>query len=359
MTYREDLLDQYIDALNEGNLDDTAFADDPELRELIATVSEVKTNHAIEWPEFDLPAEMSQSLQQELAPVRPVATSVWATDDGVGPTPTITGGRAGSRHGDDEERNMKWYSKQFAGMAAAALIVISFGIGLTFILGDWGGEIHEPGAFVEEGEIAGTILYVEHDGEHLEDEANHSIARIEADGTNQQELAQRPVPTADRAGFAWSPDGQWIAYVDPESASRDALSVITLVSADGSEIEKIDMEPIEGVMRLNAALTWAADGDHLALVHQDPEAERHQIGILYLSMGEFQAIPPAEGAETSSDGHPAWAPDEWKLAYSRNDGTGRYSINVLHAGMNEGIPVVEDQPVAIQPDWSPDGNELA
>jgi Tol biopolymer transport system component len=355
MTTREERLDQYIDSLLEGSANESDGSDDPELRHLFQTVEQVRhssAGEAIEWPEFDFAAEMSQTLAHQLNPAPSPLVAAGEVGDEV--QSGISGpARAGSNHSDESNQGgLRWYSKQFAGMAAAALIVISFGIGLAVVLGDWGPEIHQPGAFVEEGELTGTILFAEYDGEQ-------TISTIDADGTNKRELVSRPVPTADRAGFSWSPDGQWVAYVDPESGSRDAPTVISLVSADGSDTEMIDMEPVEGVMRLTAGLSWADDGNSLALVHTDPESGRNQIGILHRTTGDFQNIQAGEGQERSTDGHPAWAPDEWKLAYSRNDGDGRYSIHILHAGMDSGIPVVEDLARAIQPEWSPDGTQLA
>ncbi len=351
MTSREDLLDQYIDALNEGNLDDAEVRDDEELRSLLDAARTVKKSGEIQWPESDFPDRMSQTLVQELGgPASAMNVNEQSTEStGIAETqPETVSGRA-SGNGDDEVRNARWYSKQFAGMIAAALIVISFGIGLTFILGDWGGEIHQPGAFVEEGDIPGTILFAEYDGEQ-------TLSTINADGTNQQDLAQRPVSTADRAGFAWSPDGEWVAYVDPESGSRDALSVITLVSADGSETETIEMEPVEGVMRLTAGLTWADDGNHLALVHQDPDVEQRRIAIIHRPTGERMPVGESD-IGSGNQGHPAWMPGSLSLAYSEGFADGSYTIFVTD-GETEPETVVEDDDRAIQPHWSPDGSSI-
>lgn len=350
MTSREDLLDQYIDALNDDRLDESELPEDDELRALLEVAREVKTASDIEWPETDFPKRMSRNLHQQLGGTR---AAMNVTDEHVESTgrPAEPGDADGTGSGhDDEQRNVKWYSKQFAGMAAAALIVISFGIGLTFILGDWGGEIHQPGAFVEEGDIPGTILFLEYDDDH-------TISTVNADGTNLQELAQRPVPFAERAGIAWSPDGQWVAYVDPESGTRDARSVVSLVSADGSESESIDMEPVEGLMRHTTGLTWADDGNHLALVHEDPDVEQRRIIVVHRPTGEVMPVADA-ASRMGNQGHPAWKPGSLTMAYSEGGPGGTDSIYMTD-GESDPQALVEDEPVAIQPDWSPDGTELA
>lgn len=349
MTSREDLLDQYIDALNNGDTPEPP--DDPELRSMLETIQTIRTGASIEWPDVDLPAEMSRTLQSQLSPTgRSASTNDQPIENIESSSPPSSPTGDDAPDDDTRPRSLGWYSRQFAGIAAAALVVISFGIGLAFILGDWGGEIHSPGAFVEPDEIPGTILYAEYDDEQ-------TIARIDADGTSQQDLATRSVPLFDRAGFSWSPDGEWIAYLDPESRDRDAPAVINLVSADGSESETIDMEPVDGTQRLNAGLVWSDDGSHLALVRQHPDYERHQIVVVHRPSGEVS--PVTDGDEPPrSQSSPAWKPGELTIAFSESRGDGAYRI-VVTDGVAPAEAVIEDDERAIQPAWSPDGGRLA
>jgi Tol biopolymer transport system component len=353
MTSREDLLDQYIDALNNGSLDSFDLPDDPELQSLLQTVDQVKSGAAIEWPQFDFPTEMSRDLEQQLS--RPESGAV-PDEEPVGDASTAPvigqlGGNSGPQ--DDDRRDWRWYSRQFAGMTAAALIVISFGIGLAFVLGDWGDEIQSPGTFVEEGQIPGTILYAEYEN------GEQTLARIDADGSNPLDLATRPALRGDTPGFEWSPDGQWIAWFNPEAEEQWSPAGIMLTSADGSETESLDMPPVEGAMRLDVNLGWTHDGSSLAFVHQDPDTEQTRIGIVHRQTGELQSIEPIAEDEGFNDSSPAWGPHDWVLAFSRTDESGQRGIYLLYAGMNEPVRLVDPDPRATQPEWSPDGESIA
>jgi Tol biopolymer transport system component len=346
MTSREDLLDQYIDSLNSGTAGDANSPDDHELRELFQVARQARVEAEIEWPEFDLPGEMSSSLVQQLGQTGSINVAI---DDSTSDVETTSARSTGTSMPDDEQGGWRWYSRQFAGMVAAALVVISFGIGLAFILGDWGDGLHQPGALVEEGQIPGSILYAEYDGDQ-------TIARIDADGTNQTDLATRSVPTFDRAGFAWSPDGQWIAYVDPDSGSRDAPAVVSLVRADGEQHETIEMEPIEGTQRLTAGLTWADDGDHLALEREHPDHERRQIVVVHRPSGEISPVLEP-GDQPGNQSYPNWMPGSLTMVFSEGDADGQYRI-LIHDGNSEPVSLVEGSSRAIQPDWSPDGSSV-
>jgi Tol biopolymer transport system component len=352
MTSREDLLDQYIDALNTGSVDDFDVSDDPEVRALLQTAQQVKTEASIEWPEFDLPSEMSQTLAQRLNPA--AARERTANEPIEKPEESRSVTSIGATRGFDEDKQSgwRWYMSQFAGMAAAAAVVALFALGLAYILGGWGGEIHAPGAFVDEGELPGTILYTEYDGEQ-------TIARIDADGTNQQDLTARPSLRPDTPGIAWSPDGEWIAYFEPEEREAWSPAVIRLISADGVETRRVAMEPVHGAMRLDVGLDWSHDGNSLAFVHQDEEADQSRISTIHHEEGGVQTITPGTDDGVPSDRSPTWAPDQWALAFTRVEEGGRTGIYLIYSGMPEPVQLVTDDARAVQPEWSPDGESIA
>lgn len=352
MTSREDLLNQYIDARIAGERVDAAGADDPELRELLEIVDQVHAGGEIEWPEGDFPGRLSRGLRTELKPLgAPLAVDDEMDTDGA----TAGPGAASRSAGEDEperRRGWRWYTRQFAGMAAAAAVIGLFALGLAFILGDWGGEVRAPGAVVVPGEVPGTLLYTEYDG------GEQTIARIDADGTDQQDLASRWSPTYEVSDLAWSPDGEWIAYFDPEDPDRDAAAGISLVRSDGSETESIDAGPVHGTLRLDTQLNWSYNGNSLAFAHQLEEHERMRVSIAHPEADDIQVIESDLDPTTHNDSHPAWAPDRWALAFSRNEGEDQRSIQLLREGMSEPISLVENRPRANQPAWSPDGESI-
>jgi Tol biopolymer transport system component len=238
------------------------------------------------------------------------------------------------------------------GLMAVGLIAISLGIGLIFILGNWGGEVQAPGTVVEEGQVPGTILYAEYDGDQ-------AIVRIEADGTDQQDLVTRPASRDDASGFAWSPDGQWIAWFDSNEEDESSAATIVLTSADGSESERINMPPVLGTMHLNVGLGWSHDGSSLAFVHEEEATGQARIGIVDRESGELQVIEPDSTDQAVNDMHPVWAPTQLALAFSRAEASGQRSIQVLHQDGDEPVVLIQDDPRATQPGWSPDGDMIA
>jgi Tol biopolymer transport system component len=236
-------------------------------------------------------------------------------------------------------------SRLTAGLLAAGIIGISLVIGLIVVLGDWTVEAVDPGTMVEPDQISGTILFGEADNQ-----GNQTISRIEADGTELQSLVTRPVLRPDTPGFNWAPDGESFAWFDTDDINESASLVVT--SADGSESTTIDTPPISGVNRIDAQIDWSQDGRYLAFMHQDPGDDQLQIGIADLQSDEIDLI---DSPEDGNLGHPVWHPEEPVLAFTETAPDGIHRIVLLDMDSDEQTVLVEDEEIATQPTWAPNG----
>ncbi len=236
-------------------------------------------------------------------------------------------------------------SRLTAGLLAAGLIGVSLIIGLIVVLGDWTVESVDPGTMVEPDEIPGTIVFGEYDGEQ-------TISRIDADGTDHQELASRSVLRPDTPGFAASPDGQSIAWFDTDESAESSPASLVITSVDGSESEVVQIPPVYGTLRLDARLSWSADGQYLAFAHQDADGQQMHIDIVDPETGEVHSLDTPDNGNL---GHPVWHPDDHVLAFSQIDEDGARHIMLYDLESDETTQLVEDEEIATQPTWAPNG----
>jgi Tol biopolymer transport system component len=354
MTSRYDLLDQYIDARNAGRRPEFDTAGDPELARLIEAVDQIDAGANVEWPADDFPVRIAGSLSGGLdSRARPRS---FVDKDHAEGLPEIAqmaagGAAAGNR---SAKHGAGWYARQFAGMAVAAIVVALLAGGLASLfgsLGDGDDETQLGATLVEPGDLPGTLLYVEYDGDQ-------TIARIDADGTNQQDLVIRPSLRADVPGFTWSPDGESIAYFDPQSPEQWSPAVIMLVDAEGEAHRQLTSEPVTAAMQLDARMAWSPDGRTLAFVYFDDETERVRIGTVHVPTGDIQTVPPDGGDQVPNDSYPVWSPDGQTLAFSRTGPGEERGILTISYGRPTLQQVVSGDTRATQPDWSPDGRSI-
>ena len=185
---------------------------------------------------------------------------------------------------------------------------------------------------------------------------------------------------------AWSPDGQWIAFLSDRpgqiSGSPEGKNQIYLISADGGEARQLTKVET-GVNRF----VWSPDSRKLAFSAEDPESkamkERKEkygefqivhadyamthLWTLDIPAPEAEAIPEpkrlTEGAEFSVGGF-AWSPDGTRIAFSAQRDPDLISIgtaDIYVASVNHGAvkKVVSTPGPDEDPQWSPDGKQIA
>ncbi|MEA3225215.1 MAG: hypothetical protein U9Q07_04630 [Planctomycetota bacterium] len=145
----------------------------------------------------------------------------------------------------------------------------------------------------------------------------------------------------------WSPDGEWIAFVDHRATSEeDGLDAIYVVSAEGGEARQ---------------LTSVADSVGSGAIAFSPDGER----IAFFSDGSIKTIPVEGGepevlvTEVKSHTHSqlAYSPDGSKIAHGA-----RYKIWITLLGrgkpeeLRTGLP---ENAKLSEFGWSPDGEKIA
>jgi Tol biopolymer transport system component len=164
---------------------------------------------------------------------------------------------------------------------------------------------------------------------------------------------QRIGVPGDLIGFAWSPDGSRIAYVD--SAGEGGGGSIDVVDADGSGNRTIvrSATPLSGI-------SWSPDGRYIVYgqgIGMAPNGD-NRYRLFAKPLGRGDALRLTQGPGESLQ--PAWSPDGTQIAYlslSPPSSPLTASVQVLSA---DGTKTALTAPGGhlSGPAWSPDGDWL-
>jgi TolB protein len=144
------------------------------------------------------------------------------------------------------------------------------------------------------GAFATHVAYVAVEG--VPPAQRYQLYVADADGANQRRILESPRPLMSPA---WSPDGQWLAYVSFET--KHSAVYVQLVTT----------------------------------------GERRQVS-----------------ARAGINGAPAWSPDGKKLALTLGGGSGNPDIYVLDLGTQSLVRVTDDPAIDTEPEWAPDGHSI-
>ncbi len=178
---------------------------------------------------------------------------------------------------------------------------------------------------------------------------------------------------------AWSPDGQWIYYIQTRTTngfypSTEGLSsyrltypVLMRVHPDGSGAQQI----ISGLFTSNGGkYTWfswyrqpsvSPDGKTLALVSDAPDPSNQDVVLQFLNL-TTQKLTMPRIPENPPLGHqdPAWRPDGGAVAFVLNGHDGATGTPVIELyNVKTGAVSALTGPGFTNPSWSPDGRYLA
>ena len=174
-------------------------------------------------------------------------------------------------------------------------------------------------------------------------------------GQNQARLTNSQSTILDNNDWnlrpAFSPDGQYIAFVSDRSSTFPTLQLMT---ADGTGRHAL---PTTGFQAEDVdTLAWSPDGEALAMtVFNEPGPS--QIALLPL---EATVRNPGRMLTTMPGGalDPAFSPDGNWLAFAGHDGAA-IEIFALQPNGSAPIRLTTEGMLARSPAWSPDGRHIA
>jgi len=141
------------------------------------------------------------------------------------------------------------------------------------------------------------------------------------------------------SAFAWSPDGQRLAF----ESDRSGNNRIYVIQADGSGLAQLT----EQNAFWTGGLTWSPDGEHIAF------------SLAAAGEGNYIAVMHSDGTglETLAEGiTPAWSPDGSRIAFAGWD-LGLFVMNADGTGVRQ-LTDSSDYGLDWYPVWSPDGSRI-
>jgi dipeptidyl aminopeptidase/acylaminoacyl peptidase len=161
--------------------------------------------------------------------------------------------------------------------------------------------------------------------------------------TGEHHNLTQDTPEAILTGYAWSPDGKWIAF----SSNRDGNFDTFVMPSTGGQPRKVLEQPYP-----DFEIFWSPDGDTLAV---EVEGGGQDYWTFLVPLEDGNPYPIAIDGAAISAKDACWAPDGQSLAFASNI-SGQYEIGIyeLTSGtiswLTKGVGEKEE------PDWSLDGH---
>jgi dipeptidyl aminopeptidase/acylaminoacyl peptidase len=237
-----------------------------------------------------------------------------------------------------------------AGLSITALAVLSIGFGGIFNHG--GGSttpVREPSvparATAASGPVANGPLTLIANHAPYDDDQVAAIGVFGATGPVFRCSAAKGC--YELTGFAWSPNGRWLA-IGAETVS---------IPSDYSGLHLYDLATSRDIRLASgqvAQISWSRDGSKLAYAAASTVAPAG--GVIYVR--DLTAPAPAKLLDTGtegSDSFPTWSPDGRRIAFATKYAGGRPSVSTIAIdGSTRRVLARGGSPA-----WSPDGRLIA
>ena len=178
-------------------------------------------------------------------------------------------------------------------------------------------------------------------------DGHEQIYVIGSNGTNERRLAN---DDARDLAPIWSPNGNQIAFL----SVRGTASFISIVNRDGSNVRQLTDPSTTGSIFL--PLTWSPDGRTIAFANGT--ATQSNIAVVTVSDAKTKQLNDLAGQRTN----PVWSPDGKEIIFTRKsvvDGTTESNLYTLQVDGSQLRRITTGAVRDDWPAWSPDGRQIA
>ena len=175
-------------------------------------------------------------------------------------------------------------------------------------------------------------------------EGNRDIYLMNPDGSQQTNITN---DRADDVAPVWSPTGEHILFASDRGHKAWGTWDLYLMEPDGSNVRKVFDKS-----QIRTSPTWSPDGKRIAYSYG-------KIGNNFLYIG---TIDGKEEERVAIGGTPAWSPDGTEIAFVVKAGAKRWEINILNVQTRKQkvfFPPKAGPTWLRSPAWSPRGDKLA
>ena len=171
------------------------------------------------------------------------------------------------------------------------------------------------------------------------------IYTIRMDGSDMRQVTFGP---NDKSDVAWSPDGQYIAYVELLPSSID----ICIVNLNSGESQKRTYRS-----EANASPAWSPDGKKITFLRLS-DGSNVEDNIWKLMVMDFDGSNSMQLTDfPAGRGRLAWSPDGQQIAFVSSGNCGEiYTVSITGRDIRKLIDLTG---CAMNPTWSPDGRYIA
>lgn len=194
--------------------------------------------------------------------------------------------------------------------------------------------------------------------DHLAYVTTEGLQVVNADGSDKRELAK------SCGGFAWSPDGQWLAFERAEQVGQQPPTSQGLwrMRADGTDMQPVYLNP-NPLERQSRLAGWSPDGQYLLFwsgMLQSSSLAADGLPLMLVPASGGTPVEMTQAMLVNSD-YLDWSPDGQQLAFV--DGGGRMSWDNKRLAVadtaGEQRVLSEQGRADLFPAWSPDGRLIA
>ena len=192
----------------------------------------------------------------------------------------------------------------------------------------------------------GTKIVYQYDGIWIADLASGEITRIPLS------RAANHLPNEYLVKPAWSPDGEWIAFLNENGTQGD----IYLIRPDGTDLRRLTKS--NDISR-DGNLVWSPDGKQLAYsAYLNENIEIYVMDLEDALQGAIASQQLTHSPAFTRNLVTSWSPDGSRLAFS-SDRDGNTEIYLMNVDGSNVVRLTNNPASDTEPGWSPDDKLIA